>query len=217
MGQCCSCIRRMLSSSGIEMSSAGANNSAAEAFMVGESATQVHSIDVAMSAPSIKTSNELGSEVSGHGLALIETAVEQERAYWEWSVKMSGETSATPPMIGVSNKRNSKFYEILAESSIPEEKHGTKFMCPVPNLKDGDVIGVVVQQSELPMVQLYKNGELQDGLLVARFRGTVFPSVYLPQISGGTMSATFLYRDDQFVHGSPSPQITALIAERSLM
>jgi hypothetical protein len=117
---------------------------------------------------------------------------------------MNGDaTSGWPPMFGVSNKRNAKFYEILAESTVPPEKHGTKFMCAVPGLKDGDVVGIVVQQSEIPMIQLYVNGEVKDELNVTRFRGTVYPSVFLPECSEGSMSASFLYRDDQFAHGPP--------------
>mmetsp|Transcript_30840 Transcript_30840/g.66088 ORF Transcript_30840/g.66088 Transcript_30840/m.66088 type:complete len:217 (+) Transcript_30840:174-824(+) len=216
MGQCCACLRGILSSSGIEMSSSIHNNLQAEVLAVDVSAQQ-HSIDPEMSAPSIEITNDSSSQISGHGLALVDTTVEQDQAYWEWKVHVRGETGSKVPMFGVSNKRNSKFYEILADSSIPEEKHGTKFMCAVPGLEDGDVIGVVVQQSELPMIQLYKNGEIQDGFLVSRFRGTVYPSVYLPQSPGNGFSATFLYTEKQFIHGSPSPTITPLIAERSLM
>lgn len=109
----------------------------------------------------------------------------------------------------------STFYEILASSSVPPEQHGTKFMCTVSDLKDGDVIGVVVQQSELPMIQIFVNGEIDDGLQVTRFRGTVYPSIYLP--NGANVSATFLYTDEQFVHGPPGPQFQPLISERSLM
>ncbi|KAL3793827.1 hypothetical protein HJC23_006187 [Cyclotella cryptica] len=200
MGGCCSCLTRFLSSSGIEMS----ENSRTEDLVAGESMPQVHSIDIGMSAPTIQTSIDSSAEVQGHGLALLDVTVEQDRAYWEWRVRMNGDaTSSWPPMFGVSNKRNAKFYEILAESAVPPEKHGTKFMCAAPNLKDGDVVGVVVRQSEIPMIQLYLNGEAQDGLVVSRFRGTVYPSIFLPECSEGSISASFLYREEQFVHGSP--------------
>lgn len=213
MGQCCSFVRRSLPLSHIETSSDHDDE-----LLAGESMPAVHSIDVDMSAPSITVANDLKNEVAGSGLALAETPVEQDRAYWEWRVKVvndpPGDASPTTLMFGVSNKRNSKFYEIMAESSIPPEKHGTKFMNAVPNLKDGDVVGVVVRQSEIPMVQLYLNGEIV-GVDFSRFRGTVFPSVYLPP--GCAVSATFLYRDDQFVRGPPIPGLEPLIAERSLM
>ena len=200
MGGCCSCLKQFLSSSGIEMS----ENSRTEDLMPGVCMPQVHSVDVGMSAPTIETSIDSSDEVKGHGLALLDVTVEQDRAYWEWRVRMNGEaTSSWPPMFGVSNKRNAKFYEILAESSVPPEKHGTKFMCTVPNLEDGDVIGIVVRQSEIPMIQLYLNGEAKDSLVVNRFRGTVYPSIFLPECSEGSISASFRYREDQFIKGPP--------------
>lgn len=206
MGRCCSYIGRFLPFCDVE-----AENS--DEQLAGDSVPQVHSIDAAMSAPSIAIAGDLGNEVNGFGLALADVSVEQDRTYWEWQLK-AGDPSDL--MFGVSNKRNCKFYEILAESTLPAEKHGTKFMRALKNLKDGDVVGVCVQQSELPMIQLYLNGEIQDEGQISRFRGTVFPSVYLPP-SGSAISATFLYREDQFIHGPPSPGLEPLIAERSLM
>ncbi len=185
---------------------------------VGEdSVPQVHSIDASMSAPSITISGDLNNEVRGYGLALADVPVEQDRAYWEWRVKVVGKKSSDSVdcMFGVSNKRNSKFYEILAESTVPAEKHGTKFMCAIPNLRDGDVVGVMLQQSELPMVQLYLNGEIQSEGQVSKCRGTIFPSVFLPP--GSEMSAKFLYREDQFIHGPSRPGFGPLLAERSIL
>jgi hypothetical protein len=101
-------------------------------------------------------------------------------------------------MFGVSNKRNAKFYEILAGSTLPAQKHGTKFMVAFPNLSDGDVVGVVVKQSEIPMIQLCLNGVVQNELVVLRFKGAVYPSIFLPECTSGSMSAKFLYREDQF-------------------
>ncbi|KAL3792271.1 hypothetical protein ACHAW5_001097 [Stephanodiscus triporus] len=195
-----------------------AANSTRDAEQVAsDSVPQVHSIDSAMSAPSITVTGDIMNEVCGNGLALADVPVEQDRAYWEWRVKMVNPGSSgacSTLMFGVSNKRNPKFYEILAESSVPASKHGTKFMCSVSNVKDGDVVGVLVQQSEIPMIQLYLNGEVQDGGEISKFRGTVFPSVYLPP---GSATATFLYAADHFVHGPPRPGFEPLMAERSLM
>lgn len=196
MGGCCSYLKHLISGSDIEMS----DNSRTEDLM-GESMPQVHSIDIEMSAPSIQTSIDSSDEVSGHGLALADVTVEQDRAYWEWRVRMHGETaSSSYPMFGVSNKRNAKFYQILAESTVPPQNHGTKFMCAVPNLTDGDVVGVVVRQSEIPMIQMCLNGVVQSELVVTRFRGTVYPSIFLPECTVGSMSAKFLYREDQFAY-----------------
>jgi hypothetical protein len=192
------------------------DNSRTEDLIPGDSMPQVHSIDMEMSAPSIESSIDSSDEVKGHGLALADVTVEQDRAYWEWRIRMSEETASTSyPMFGVSNKRNAKFYEILAGSTIPSHKHGTKFMCDVSNLNDGDVIGVIVKQSEIPMIQLTLNGVLQQELSINRFKGTVYPAIFLPECTVGSMSAKFLYREDQFAYdGCGAPP---LIAGRSIM
>ena len=212
MGQCCSLFRRFHTFSNVELGTHV--NAIINEQSVGDSVPQAHSIDVGMSAPSITISGDLNNEVRGYGLALADVPVEQDRAYWEWSV-LGTQSKSVDCMFGVSNKRNSKFYEILGESNVPLERHGTKFMCPISNLHDGDVIGVMVQQSELPMVQLFLNGELQSEGQVSKFRGTVFPSVFLPP--GCEMSARFLYREEQFMHGPPRPGFGPLLAERSIM
>lgn len=199
----------------IELSGSAADATTDESLLE-NNIPQVHSINPEMSAPSIKVANDLGNEVKGCGLALTDVSVEQESCYWEWRVRTGGNPTATV-MVGVSNRRNSTFFEILASSSVPPEQHGTKFMCTVSDLKDGDVIGVVVQQSELPMIQLFVNGEVEDGLQVTRFRGTVYPSIYLPQGSTANVSASFLYTEEQFIHGPPGPQFHPLITERCLM
>jgi hypothetical protein len=71
-------------------------------------------------------------------------------------------------------------------------------MVAFPNLSDGDVVGVVVKQSEIPMIQLCLNGVVQNELVVLRFKGAVYPSIFLPECTSGSMSAKFLYREDQF-------------------
>ena len=84
--------------------------------LLGDSVPQVHSIDVAMSAPTITVSNDLKNEIIGYGLALADVPVEQDRAYWEWRVQMSNSSGdCSNIMFGVSNKRNQKFFEILGE------------------------------------------------------------------------------------------------------
>jgi len=136
------------------------------------------------------------------------STVEQDRAYWEWRIDQAASQGSI--MFGVSNKRNQKFFEILGESTIPAEKHGTKFMTGVDGLNEGDVVGVAVQQSDIPMIRIFLNGE-ESSASVSKFRGTCFPAVYLPGAG-----VTFLYREDQFIHGRPSGW-DPLIAERSLV
>ena len=52
------------------------------------------------------------------------------------------------------------------------------------DVENGDVIGVAVQQSDFPMVQFSLNGESLHLSAINRFRGTVYPAIYLPAVGG---------------------------------
>jgi hypothetical protein len=55
-------------------------------------------------------------------------------------------------------------------------------------VSQGDIVGIAVQQSDLPMVQFLLNGEPLPSLSVNRFRGAVYPSIYLPENDGLVVS-----------------------------
>jgi hypothetical protein len=55
-------------------------------------------------------------------------------------------------------------------------------------VSNGDTVGIAVQQSDLPMIQFLLNGEPLPDLIVNRFRGNVYPSVYLPDNDGLVVS-----------------------------
>mmetsp|Transcript_12404 Transcript_12404/g.23248 ORF Transcript_12404/g.23248 Transcript_12404/m.23248 type:complete len:103 (+) Transcript_12404:392-700(+) len=90
---------------------------------------------------------------------------------------------------------------------------GTKLMRAIPNVKSGDTIGVAVQQSDLPMVQFLHNGEPIHELAISRFRGMVFPSIYMRD----GYSATFVWNEDEFKEMSPHVRFGPLIPERGLI
>ena len=48
-------------------------------------------------------------------------------------------------------------------------------------VKPDDTVGVAVQQSDLPMIQFLLNGEPLHELAINRFRGMVYPSIYIPE------------------------------------
>lgn len=56
-------------------------------------------------------------QLSGMGLALIGTTVEQDAAYWECHIEVpdSDEGTAYEVMFGVATKKDRKFYDALAE------------------------------------------------------------------------------------------------------
>mmetsp|Transcript_10913 Transcript_10913/g.32304 ORF Transcript_10913/g.32304 Transcript_10913/m.32304 type:complete len:94 (+) Transcript_10913:369-650(+) len=66
-----------------------------------------------------------------------------------------------------------------------------------------DVIGVAIDLSaEKPFIQLFLNGELQEEFLLGRFRGSVYPSIWLPK-ADGTATATLVVEEANFRHKSP--------------
>jgi len=150
MGCCCSCV--------------GTNNgSVAKENELVENDTSRQSIDVRMSSPSIQVTDGLCA--TGSGLALIGTALEQDAAYWEFHITLPAKKHVDTILFGVSSKKDRNFYNELTDKGQHEEEglssdsNGTGWMRCVEGLQNGDVIGIAIQQSDLPMVQFFHNGE----------------------------------------------------------
>jgi hypothetical protein len=62
-------------------------------------------------------------------------------------------------------------------------EHNGRSMMKAVQVKANDTIGVAVQQSDLPMIQFLLNGEPLHELAINRFRGMVYPSIYLPEVT----------------------------------
>jgi len=127
MGCCCSC-------------SGGGDG---EATKENELVPQVSSdISCRMSSPTIKVD---GPSVTGKGLALVGTAIEQDAAYWEWHI--SAKKHVDNIMFGVTGKKDRKFYSELEgnakneEEGVPSDKNGTNWMRCV-EVQNGDVVGI---------------------------------------------------------------------------
>lgn len=193
--------------------------------------------------------------VSGSGLALACINIEQDSAYWEWHVetnedseeKSSGNDSEnffenrdsgnkTSLKFGVATSKNRKFYRILAANDegddVPMEDDGTALMRSIPNLKNGDTVGVAVQQSDLPMIQFLVNGEPMHNLAINRFRGTVYPSVWLPPeivvddeeeveaevaVGKGPYTVTVVFDESKFKELAPHARFGPLIPARGII
>ena len=70
-------------------------------------------------------------------------------------------------------------FERFTESSSAYEetknaKNGVEYMKKVM-VSNGDTVGIAVQQSDLPMLQFFLNGEPLHDLAITRFRGSVYP------------------------------------------
>jgi len=89
-------------------------------------------------------------------------------------------------------------------------------------VKQNDVIGVAVQQSDLPMLQFLLNGEPLNDLAVNRFRGMVYPAVYLPAaLSEDETSAgiclQLVFDESQFEQMPPHARFGPVIVARGII
>jgi hypothetical protein len=164
--------------------------------------------------------------------------MEQDAAYWEGHV---GATSKSLDVWwGVATRKDMRFYKGLEDQhegkfnrdicgmsvsysldySSPEllqtvtdhSLHGTEWMKKI-TVKEGDIVGVAVQQSDLPMIQFLLNGEPLHDLSIHRFRGSVYPSVYLPE----DVSIKLVFDESEFEQMSPSSRFGPLIVARGLI
>ena len=129
---------------------------------VSESLSESIKMDPSMSSPSIKI-HANGISVSGTGLALAGTSVEQDSAYWEWKIEDADDSDNKVFVgglvkFGVSTRKNSEFYQSLpnpnkddaSDNTIEDgENQMTVLMRALPKLCYGDTVGVAVQQSDL--------------------------------------------------------------------
>jgi hypothetical protein len=82
-------------------------------------------------------------------------------------------------------------------------------------IQDDDTIGVAVQQSDLPMVQFLINGEPVHEVAINRFRGTIFPSVFLP--AGENIKVTLAFDENNFRQFPPHARFGPVILATSII
>mmetsp|Transcript_12406 Transcript_12406/g.23250 ORF Transcript_12406/g.23250 Transcript_12406/m.23250 type:complete len:211 (+) Transcript_12406:67-699(+) len=210
MGPCCSCFKTKPSTRETELTEKSTPETNPFSFSVSRQ----------MSAPTVKIN---GLTVTGHGIALVNVSIEQDASYWEWhiatddNVALDDDDGHSILKFGVATRKNREFFEALGDMEDNDDEmsvdDGTKLMRAIPNVKSGDTIGVAVQQSDLPMVQFLHNGEPIHELAISRFRGMVFPSIYMRD----GYSATFVWNEDEFKEMSPHVRFGPLIPERGLI
>lgn len=176
MGGCCSscCVSEDSNDAG----------TAKEMELQAQKSRKALAISETMSAPTIVRKNP--NTISGQGLALAGVIIEQDVAYWEWYMQAPPQKNMESILFGVTGKKDAKFYQDLSPETIksteekgPSQVNGTQWMRRI-DFENGDVIGVAVQQSDLPMVQFSLNGEPLHISAINRFQGTVYPAIYLP-------------------------------------
>jgi hypothetical protein len=103
-------------------------------------------------------------------------------------------------------------------------------MCTIP-VSDGDVVGVIMQQSDLPMLQFILNGEQLYTTYINRFRGTVYPSMFLPSPNDDGYDDTknnnsfdeqkfalrIVFKESEFKKAPPSSRFIPVMVARGLV
>lgn len=82
-------------------------------------------------------------------------------------------------------------------------------------VKHNDTVGVAVQQDDLPMIQFLLNGEPLHSLSISKFRGSVFPSVFLPESE--RLKVTFVFEESSFKEMPPTVRFGPLIIARGII
>ena len=101
---------------------------------------------------------------------------------------------------------------ITSEDNEMPAEDGTALMKAI-TVRDGDTIGVAVQQSDLPMIQFLLNGEPLHHLAINRFRGSVYPAIYIRE----GIRAECVFDEDDFKELSPHARFGPLIAARGII
>lgn len=100
------------------------------------------------------------------------------------------------------------------DASSPET-NGTALMTKI-KVSNGDVVGVAVQQSDLPMVQFTLNDDPLFGDSINRFKGQVYPAIYLPEGNEG-LSLTFVFSEKDFKKSPPGSRFLPVMVARGLV
>jgi len=161
-----------------------------------------------------------GSVVTGHGLALASSTINSDdTAYWEWHMQRSDSSLKEACLFGVSTKRTPKFYELLAggNGSASSLKIAMKMMRPIPT-STGDVIGIAIDlaSEDDKYIKIYLNGNFQEQFDLKSFRGSLFPSIWLPAASkeeddtAPPIEAYFAHDEAHFQQRSPHAKFVPL-------
>uniref|UniRef100_A0A7S2KX06 SPRY domain-containing protein n=1 Tax=Leptocylindrus danicus TaxID=163516 RepID=A0A7S2KX06_9STRA len=159
--------------------------------------------------------------IRGKGLALSSVSIEQDSAYWEIRIGTTDgqddehdENAFEILKFGVAKQCST--LELNSIQDISEDDDSNRFFLRgIPNLVDGDIVGVAVQQSDLPMVQFIINGEPLHHMAINRFRGSVYPAVWLPLPDA--LQVEFIWDEGQWKYEPPSAKFKAIMLARSIV
>jgi hypothetical protein len=122
MGGCCSCC-----CGGGDEEGTTTRETELAAQQVAAAAAKSLSVSRKMSASTIKLADTDHCVVTGHGLAVIGAALEQDAAYWEWHIHLPARKHVDTCLFGVTSKKDRSFYQELegkSPSGDDEEEEG---------------------------------------------------------------------------------------------
>ncbi|CAE8639332.1 unnamed protein product, partial [Polarella glacialis] len=114
-----------------------------------------------------------GALVTGAGVALADTVIEQDSAYWEVRVLEAG--SGRSARVGVALDLAGQRLDSQLGDSVSSWAFGGEL--PGGPLNKNDVIGVAFGQGDIPNLRFFKNGTLLVEGEVLRIRGEAYPAV----------------------------------------
>ena len=241
MGLCCSCC--FSNSDRSNNGNPSSSHSTAETELANQSASELRvdpkycSKQVIICRPNNEEDNfsDNGCVIMGSGLALGSVPIEQDAAYWEFHIledSKSSNNDATGEgnndlfealQFGVSRRpsKGQSIDKVMQSDGSSDES--LSFLRSIPNLVEGDVVGVAVQQSDLPMVQFLVNGEPMHHMAINRIRGMVFPAICLCEQESnsgsnkGMFKVEFVFDSSRWKMEAPHPKFGAIIVARSIV
>ena len=121
------------------------------------------------------------------------------------------------------NNHNTNFVKLVQKDDEMKKKYGLQFMSYLLNLQNEDIIGILIQQSDLPMIQYYVNGIPRYECSINRFRGTVYPSFYIPPQSKSSqqkqqaVTMKIIFREKDFKSPKLPNHCSPVIVARGLV
>eukprot|EP00440_Ansanella_granifera_P007984 gb/GFBE01008639.1/.p1 GENE.gb/GFBE01008639.1/~~gb/GFBE01008639.1/.p1 ORF type:complete len:192 (+),score=38.69 gb/GFBE01008639.1/:1-576(+) len=152
---------------------------------------------------SVKVQEDMaGALVTGHGVALADTVIEQDAAYWEVRVLEVG--SQNNCYVGVAldlagQRLDSKIGDASSSWAIGGELPGGP-------LQKNDVIGVAFGQGDIPNLRFFRNGTMIQEAEVLRIRGEGFPAVSV----GDGAELLLVFESASFAHDPPGRHVAVM-------
>ena len=152
--------------------------------------------------------------VSGEGTALSLASLEQDSCFWEITI-LSTEDGLGEIGVGVMRRQT---VDILSQNLLENESNNDGSMEGVwlksTLVADGDIIGLALDMSGIPMLQGYVNGVKKDDMVVKRnIRGSVYAAASLPAGS----KVKFVFNENEWKFPPPSIKFEACVAATSLI